>query len=111
MLVHCLSYKPTKRIVVKNIFVATINVVSVVSYATVLLSSKAMMLYVLMLKTFWMLHKIVVSVIIVAVKDIFDDTINVVIKSNDVVFTDVKTFWMLQKCCGCYYCCCCECYH
>ena len=45
------------------------------------------MLYVLMLKTFWMLHKIVVSVIIVAVKDIFDDTINVVIKSNDVVFT------------------------
>ena len=49
--------------------------------------AKAMMLYVLMLKTFWMLHKIVVSVIIVAVKDIFDDTINVVIKSNDVVFT------------------------
>ena len=41
--------------------------------------------------------KIVVSVIIVAVKDIFDDTINVVIKSNDVVFTDVKTFWMLRK--------------
>ena len=56
-----------------------------------------MMLYVLMLKTFWMLHKIVVSVIIVAVKDIFDDTINVVIKSNDVVCTDVKTFWMLRK--------------
>ena len=68
MLVHCLSYKPTKRIVVKNIFVATINVVSVVSYATVLLSSKAMMLYVLMLKTFLILNKMLRVLLLLLLK-------------------------------------------